>query len=172
METMNKTLVVSALFAFLQTGYAHDFSAPEPPPTPDYSKNQSEDLVQPGIKNEKLDVEYPSAKKRSHVTPIMISRPKYPAKALADKISGSVELEFTVTKKGEVVNLKVVDSTPAGVFDASVMKAMSNIRFAPRITDGRRVATDGVRAMYLFQAATGKVSFISGKTRLRFPAGN
>lgn len=165
-------MIVTILFAFVQTGYAQNFSPPAPPPAPDFSKSQSEDLVRPSIKKEKLNVEFPSAQKRSHVTPVMVSRAKYPAKALAGNISGSVLLEFTVTKKGEVENVRVVDSKPEGVFDASVMKAMRNIRFAPRMADGQRVATDHVQAIYLFQATTGQVSFISGKTRLKFPIDN
>ncbi len=50
--------------------------------------------------------------------------PEYPPRALADKIAGSVTVEFTVTTSGEPRDIRVVESTPPGVFDRATLNAV------------------------------------------------
>ncbi len=50
--------------------------------------------------------------------------PEYPPRALADKIAGAVTVEFTVTTSGEPRDIRVVESTPPGVFDRSALNAV------------------------------------------------
>ena len=51
------------------------------------------------------------------------TRPELPAKALAEGIVGRVTAHATI-RGGRVVKVDIVESTPAGVFDSSVRRAM------------------------------------------------
>ncbi|MBV9912174.1 MAG: energy transducer TonB, partial [Sinobacteraceae bacterium] len=55
--------------------------------------------------------------------------PEYPPRALADKVAGSVTVEFTVTTSGEPRDIRVVDSTPPGVFDRAALNAVRRWRW-------------------------------------------
>lgn len=56
--------------------------------------------------------------------------PQYPAEAAARKIEGYVTLSYTIGRDGSVQNLKVVDSSPANVFDEAAKTAVSKWAFA------------------------------------------
>jgi len=61
--------------------------------------------------------------------------PEYPERALAQKINGSVTVEFTVNAKGEPTDVHVVAAEPAGIFDRSAMAAVKRWRYAPVVID-------------------------------------
>jgi outer membrane biosynthesis protein TonB len=52
------------------------------------------------------------------------ARPEAPARALAEGIVGSVTARATI-KGGKVIRVDIVKSTPPGVFDASIRRAMA-----------------------------------------------
>lgn len=62
--------------------------------------------------------------------------PEYPERALAQKISGQVTVEFQVTTKGETLDVRVVASEPAGIFDRSAINAVKRWRYEPYTVDG------------------------------------
>lgn|GEM_PF-605256 len=62
--------------------------------------------------------------------------PEYPDRALDAHISGSVTVEFTIDKRGRPVNVHVIQSDPAGVFDSAAVKAVSNWRYQPAVLNG------------------------------------
>ncbi|MGH8261088.1 MAG: energy transducer TonB, partial [Steroidobacteraceae bacterium] len=62
--------------------------------------------------------------------------PEYPDRALDAHISGSVTVEFTVDTKGRTHDVRVVDSTPAGVFDRAAVYAVSRWRYKPAVFNG------------------------------------
>jgi TonB family protein len=62
--------------------------------------------------------------------------PEYPERALTQKITGSVTLEFTVDKQGETQNVHVVSAEPAGTFDRSAIAAVRRWRYEPLLIDG------------------------------------
>jgi len=76
--------------------------------------------------------------------PLNMLAPEYPRFARLRGIQGSVTAEFTIDRRGRVTDVRVVDSTPAGVFDRSVTDALEAWRFQPLLKDGdptaRRVA--------------------------------
>lgn len=74
--------------------------------------------------------------------PVLRVEPAYPRTAIVEGISGWVRLHFTVLPDGSVANVKVVGSSPAGVFDASAVRAVSKWRFKPRVIDGVAVARE------------------------------
>jgi TonB family protein len=57
--------------------------------------------------------------------------PAYPKEALAQNVSGKVVLEIDVDAKGNPVAVAVVESEPAGVFDASAVDAAKAWKFNP-----------------------------------------
>ena len=67
----------------------------------------------------------------------VLTRPKYPASAIAQGISGRVDLEVLVGTDGRPEEIRVVNSSPEGVFDKVAVEAAQQWRFnAGR--DGRR----------------------------------
>jgi TonB family protein len=65
---------------------------------------------------------------------------QYPARALQDGVEGWVELHYTVLETGAVANVKVTNSSPPKIFDASAAKALSRLRYQPVLQDGKAVA--------------------------------
>jgi protein TonB len=61
--------------------------------------------------------------------------PEYPERALAQKITGSVTLEFLVNAKGEPTDVRVVSAEPAGTFDRSAIAAVKRWRYEPVVID-------------------------------------
>jgi protein TonB len=61
--------------------------------------------------------------------------PEYPERALAQKISGSVTVEFVVNTEGEPTDIRVVQAEPAGVFDRAALAAVKRWRYEPMMID-------------------------------------
>ncbi|HVY80919.1 MAG TPA: energy transducer TonB [Steroidobacteraceae bacterium] len=61
--------------------------------------------------------------------------PEYPERALAQKISGSVTVEFTVSTSGEPIDIRVVSAEPAGTFDRAAIAAVKRWRYEPLVID-------------------------------------
>ncbi|MGA2709920.1 MAG: energy transducer TonB [Steroidobacteraceae bacterium] len=66
-------------------------------------------------------------------------RPTYPLTALSRGIEGWVDLKFTVTREGKVVDVAVVDSAPKSVFDGAATAAASHVRYEPFVKDGHAI---------------------------------
>lgn len=64
---------------------------------------------------------------------------RYPYLAKRDDITGSITLQFVVTKEGNTVGATVVESDPKGVFDEAAIQAVEQYRFKPGIKDGEAV---------------------------------
>jgi periplasmic protein TonB len=65
---------------------------------------------------------------------------EYPTKALAQQIEGAVDIAYTVTPKGTVADIRILASTPPGVFDAAATTAVSRMRYKPVVQSGKAVA--------------------------------
>lgn len=65
--------------------------------------------------------------------------PTYPPAAKAAGIEGYVTVRYDVSAQGTVVNLRVVEAEPVGVFDAAALAAIGQWRFRPPTVDGRSV---------------------------------
>jgi TonB family protein len=66
--------------------------------------------------------------------------PVYPEDALSKRLSGSVELEFTVSPSGEVTDISIQAADPPGVFDQAAISALSQSRYHPVLRDGVAIA--------------------------------
>lgn len=61
---------------------------------------------------------------KQSVHPLTRVEPKYPKAAVEAKQNGYVKLKFDISKKGMVSNVKVIKSSPKGVFDKSAVIAL------------------------------------------------
>jgi TonB family protein len=83
--------------------------------------------------------------------PLVRINPNYPAGALAAKLEGEVNLEFTIAENGAVKDIFVVEST-APEFEAPAITALQRWRYKPATTDdGQPVEVPGVRTIIRFQ---------------------
>jgi protein TonB len=70
------------------------------------------------------------------IIPIVTISPNYPRKAAIAKIEGWVEMEFTITEGGTVINPAVIDSKPRRIFDREAIRAILKYKFKPKVVDG------------------------------------
>jgi TonB family protein len=64
----------------------------------------------------------------------------YPSEALRRNLEGWVDVSYVVTPDGKVVTVKVLDSSPKGVFDAAATNALMRVRYQPTIQGGKSIA--------------------------------
>ena len=49
-------------------------------------------------------------------------------------------MAYTVTPKGTVTDIKVLDSSPPGIFDAAATGAVSRLRYKPVLQNGKAIS--------------------------------
>ena len=64
---------------------------------------------------------------------------EYPAGALSKGVEGWVSVSYMVTAEGKVTGMKVLDSSPAGVFEAAATRALSRVRYKPKLQGGKPI---------------------------------
>ncbi|MGH8322525.1 MAG: TonB family protein, partial [Steroidobacteraceae bacterium] len=65
--------------------------------------------------------------------------PEFPDKALAQHLSGSVTVEFTVDTNGDPLDVRVIEATPPGVFDHAATSAVKRWHYEPVKANGTPV---------------------------------
>ncbi len=83
------------------------------------------------------------------IIPVVTIAPNYPRKAAIAKIEGWVEMSFTITEAGTVINPKVIASKPIRIFDREALRAILKYKFKPKVENGVAVT----------QEATQKIEF-------------
>lgn len=68
------------------------------------------------------------------------SNPKYPKNAERRGIEGLVELEFTITRMGQVTSVSITRTNPEGIFDEAAITAVLSWRYQPRLIDSQPVS--------------------------------
>src|SRR5699024_10428334 len=68
-----------------------------------------------------------------------LASPSYPADALDSRTSGKVVMRVLVGTDGNVKDVVVEESVPAGVFEAASIEAVRKWQFNPAIKDGKPV---------------------------------
>ncbi|MFP3944677.1 MAG: TonB family protein [Alphaproteobacteria bacterium] len=77
--------------------------------------------------------------------------PEYPRRAMDSGTEGVVVVEYTVEKDGDVDDIRIVRSSPRGVFDKAVMEAVKKWRYKPPRKNGERIDFPGVRKEVMFK---------------------
>jgi protein TonB len=71
--------------------------------------------------------------------------PRFPQSAREKNVSGFVVVEVQVSTAGQPVKVRIVESQPAGVFDASAIEAMQSWVFEPAMVRGQPVASQVIQ---------------------------
>ncbi len=77
--------------------------------------------------------------------------PEYPRRASRRGIEGFVILEYTVTKKGSVKDIIVVESSPSNIFNSAAKRSAKGYKYQPRVENGDPVEVFGVRTKIVFR---------------------
>ena len=77
--------------------------------------------------------------------------PAYPDEAREAEVGGFVVVVYDVTVEGRVMNARIVESEPAGVFDEAALATVRSWRFNAPMIEGERVATQNRRSTLTFQ---------------------
>lgn len=80
--------------------------------------------------------------------------PQYPLAARQAGVQGYVTLSYAVSKQGVVGNVVVVESQPAGVFDAAAIAAVQRWRYKAPQQAGQPVAVEMVTSTLRFTLAS------------------
>ena len=75
-----------------------------------------------------------SSLKRTRYVP-----PEFPSKALSQRLSGAVTVEYTVDASGDPRDVRVVEATPPGVFDKAAVTAVKRWHYDPVMANGAPV---------------------------------
>jgi periplasmic protein TonB len=67
---------------------------------------------------------------------VRYTAPEFPAKALSQRISGSVTIEYIVDTNGDPRDVRVIEATPPGVFDRAAITAVKRWHYDPVIANG------------------------------------
>jgi protein TonB len=65
--------------------------------------------------------------------------PEFPQKALSQRVSGSVTIEYVVDTNGDPRDVHVVEATPPGVFDRAAITAVKRWHYEPVVANGAPV---------------------------------
>ncbi len=133
---------------------------PKPPPTPDLDMTKTSKLSQDlgaliiGVGVD-LDLgvgpNLGTAASDGDVVPIVRVNPQYPIRAAEQGIEGWVELMFTISVTGAVLDPVVTAAHPARIFDRAAIRAVSRWKYNPKIDDGQPVERPGVTVRLRFQ---------------------
>jgi periplasmic protein TonB len=82
--------------------------------------------------------------------PIVRVEPMYPRRAQSRGIEGYCDMEFTVTKTGEVINA-VATECSSSVFKNSSIKAVLKWKYKPRVVNGEPIDSPGVLTRLTYQ---------------------
>ncbi|MEZ5560657.1 MAG: TonB family protein [Pseudomonadales bacterium] len=79
----------------------------------------------------------------------------YPAEARSAGLEGYVVVRYDVTDEGLVTNAQVIESRPAGTFDAAALAAVATWRYRPREVDGKPAGVLGMTSRLTFKLGDG-----------------
>jgi protein TonB len=82
--------------------------------------------------------------------PIVRVEPIYPRRAQSRGIEGYCDMEFTVTKTGEVTDA-VATECSSSVFQSASTKAVLKWKYKPRVLDGDPIDSPGVQTRLTYQ---------------------
>ncbi|MGH8076307.1 MAG: TonB family protein [Lysobacter sp.] len=134
--------------------------APPPPPPHALPELAPPALPTPRSKTHIAPPAPPATPKPAMSSP-MTNPPKYPAGLAKLGVSGNVVLQVDVSAEGNPTSIEVVESAPAGLFDATAIEAARKWKFQPTMENGKPVA-GRVRVPVEFKAPKAKAPSPAG----------
>ncbi len=132
----------------------------KPPPPPDLSMAKA---PQPGTDTVSIampdmgaelqlsgGVTLGTAPADTEATPILRVPPIYPPRAVERGIEGWVDVRFTISPAGAVVDPVVVASHPSSVFNRAALRTIRKWKYRPKVVDGTGVPQHGIQTRILF----------------------
>ncbi len=132
----------------------------KPPPPPKFQRVQN---LRP--KNRALDadmgrfatnvninasIDIGAAPSDRDIQPIVRIPPQYPRRAAERGLEGYVDLRFSISITGAVLNPQVTYST-SSIFNRSAIRAVEKWKYNPKIVDGQAVERHGVEVRITFE---------------------
>ena len=93
--------------------------------------------------------------------------PVYPQSAQVQRLEGFVTLAYDVTASGNVDNVRVINSEPAGVFDNAAIAAVRDWQFLPMQRSGTPVLAEGQVSTLIFKLSADAKDGAEGSTSNR-----
>lgn len=134
---------------------------PKPPETPPETPPQDMDNIDTDAPT--IDIARPTVSTDTNIggpgrmniaegdyLPIVRVAPVYPTRALSRGVEGFVDMSFTVTITGSVIDPIVVQST-SSMFERAATRAVLKFKYKPRVVDGVPVEVPGVKTRITFQ---------------------
>ncbi|MCG7534674.1 energy transducer TonB [Pseudoalteromonas sp. OOF1S-7] len=84
-------------------------------------------------------------------TPIVRVEPRYPTIAARDGTEGWVELHFTISETGEVIDARVANAEPKRVFNREALKALKRWKYRPQVVNGQPQPQRGQKVVLEFK---------------------
>jgi protein TonB len=84
------------------------------------------------------------------VVPLVRIPPEYPQRALSRGLEGWVQVQFTISETGAVIDPIVVDSSPKGIFDDAAVKSVLRWRYNPKVEGAVAVQRVGIQTIIRF----------------------
>jgi protein TonB len=84
--------------------------------------------------------------------PIVRVEPLYPRRAQSRGLEGFCDMEFTVTKTGEVSDAVAIECS-SSVFESASVKAVLKWKYKPRVLDGEPIDSPGVQTRLTYKFA-------------------
>ncbi len=130
---------------------------PPPPPQMNFSQNlNADDAI--GVIGLAVDTEFEllaadlgTGGSDRDVVPLVRVEPQYPMSAKQRGVEGWVELRFTITAMGTVVDIVVTASVPGTIFNRAAVHAVSKWKYNPKVENGTAVDRPGVRQRIKFE---------------------
>jgi protein TonB len=84
-------------------------------------------------------------------TPIVRVEPRYPVTAARDGTQGWVELHFTISETGTVIDARVANAEPKRVFNREALKALKRWKYRPQVINGQPQPMPGQKVVLEFK---------------------
>ncbi|MCF2860438.1 TonB family protein [Pseudoalteromonas sp. SMS1] len=89
----------------------------------------------------------------AQATPLVRIDPNYPVTAARDGIEGWVQLTFSISPTGQVIDAQVVNAEPKRIFNRAALKALKRWKYRPQMVNGKAIVQTGQSVMLEFNLA-------------------
>jgi protein TonB len=120
-------------------------------PQPKRPEMRSESLSTPDF-FETVDPDFTvNVSRDPNMKPVVKVPPPYPRRAMERCLEGWGLVEFTVTETGAVINPRIIDADPPGIFNRSILRTIVKWKYKPTISKGKAVQVTGIQHLLVYE---------------------